>query len=58
MLKMFLIDGRGEVREIYTLAFIQPDMMFNDIKTLAIESRMARRQRRRGFTSQFPASST
>jgi protein SCO1 len=38
MLKMFLIDARGEVREIYTLAFIQPQVMFNDIKTLAMES--------------------
>jgi cytochrome oxidase Cu insertion factor (SCO1/SenC/PrrC family) len=37
MLKMFLIDARGEVREIYTLAFIQPQVMFNDIKTLALE---------------------
>lgn len=38
MLKMFLIDARGEVREIYTLSFIQPQMMFNDIKTLALEA--------------------
>jgi protein SCO1/2 len=38
MLKMFLIDPHGEVREIYTLAFIQPPMMFNDIKTLALEA--------------------
>jgi protein SCO1/2 len=38
MLKMFLIDARGEVREIYTLAFLQPQVMFNDIKTLAIEA--------------------
>jgi cytochrome oxidase Cu insertion factor (SCO1/SenC/PrrC family) len=38
MLKMFLIDARGQVREIYTLAFIQPQVMFNDIKTLAMES--------------------
>lgn len=38
MLKMFLIDARGEVREIYTLAFIQPDVMFNDMKTLAMEA--------------------
>ena len=37
MLKMFLIDSRGEVREIYTLAFLQPQVMFNDIKTLALE---------------------
>jgi protein SCO1 len=35
MLKMFLVDSRGNVREIYTLAFLQPQVMFNDIKTLA-----------------------
>ena len=38
MLKMFLIDAHGEVREIYSLAFLQPQMMFNDIKTLALEA--------------------
>ena len=38
MLKMFLIDARGDVREIYTLAFLQPQVMFNDIKTLAMEA--------------------
>jgi protein SCO1 len=38
MLKMFLIDARGEVREIYTLSFLQPQVMFNDIKTLALEA--------------------
>jgi protein SCO1 len=38
MLKMFLIDARGEVREIYTLAFVQPQVMFNDIKTLAMDT--------------------
>jgi protein SCO1/2 len=42
MLKMFLIDARGEVREIYTLAFLQPQVMFNDIKTLAIEAGVPR----------------
>lgn len=36
MLKMFLIDPHGEVREIYSLAFLQPQVMFNDIKTLAL----------------------
>jgi protein SCO1/2 len=35
---MFLIDARGEVREIYSLAFLQPQVMFNDIKTLALEA--------------------
>jgi cytochrome oxidase Cu insertion factor (SCO1/SenC/PrrC family) len=38
MLKMFLIDASGEVREIYTLSFLQPQVMFNDIKTLALEA--------------------
>jgi protein SCO1 len=38
MLKMFLIDAGGEVREIYTLSFLQPQVMFNDIKTLALET--------------------
>jgi protein SCO1 len=38
MLKMFLIDARGEVREIYTLSFLQPQVIFNDIKTLALET--------------------
>jgi cytochrome oxidase Cu insertion factor (SCO1/SenC/PrrC family) len=39
MLKMFLIDAHGEVREIYTLAFLQPQVMFNDIETLALEAK-------------------
>jgi cytochrome oxidase Cu insertion factor (SCO1/SenC/PrrC family) len=38
MLKMFLIDAGGNVREIYTLSFLQPQVMFNDIKTLALET--------------------
>jgi protein SCO1 len=38
MLKMFLIDAHGEVREVYSLAFLQPQVMFNDIKTLALEA--------------------
>ena len=37
MLKVFLIDRRGMVREIYSLAFLQPDVMLNDIRTLALE---------------------
>ena len=37
MLKVFLIDPRGTVREIYTLAFIQPEVMLNDIRTLHLE---------------------
>jgi protein SCO1/2 len=37
MLKVFLIDGRGMVREIYSLAFLQPEVMLSDIQTLAME---------------------
>ncbi len=37
MLKVFLIDSDGDVREIYSLAFLQPEVMFNDLLTLAME---------------------
>lgn len=37
MLKMFLIDRDGLVREIYSLAYLQPEVIFNDIRTLAME---------------------
>jgi protein SCO1 len=39
MLKLFLIDRSGTVREIYSLAFVQPQVMLNDIRTLALEER-------------------
>jgi len=39
MLKMFLIDHTGMVREIYTLAFLQPAVILNDIQTLYIEEK-------------------
>ena len=44
MLKMFLIDARGEVREIYTLSFLQPQVIFNDIKTLSLETSFVRQR--------------
>jgi len=37
MLKLFLIDRHGVVREIYSLAYLQPQVMLNDIKTLAMD---------------------
>ena len=37
MLKIFLLDARGRVREIYSTAFLQPDVMLNDIRTLLME---------------------
>lgn len=38
-LKMFLIDADGIVREIYSLAFLQKEVMLNDLRTLALEER-------------------
>jgi protein SCO1 len=37
MLKLFLIDSGGSVREIYALDFLQPEVMLNDIRTLRME---------------------
>lgn len=37
MLKMFLIDRDGMVREIYSLAYLQQAVMMNDMRTLALE---------------------
>ena len=39
MLKFFLIDASGTVREIYSLAFVHPEVMLNDIQTLLMETR-------------------
>jgi len=38
MLKLFLIDPRGTVREIYALDYLQPEVMLNDIRTLRMEA--------------------
>lgn len=43
MLKVYLIDADGSVREIYTTSFLHPAVLLNDIKTLLIE-RTARRK--------------
>lgn len=42
MLKLFLIDRRGQVREIYTTAFLQPEVMYNDVMTLLMEDGLAK----------------
>lgn len=36
-LKVFLIDRRGMVREIYSTAFLFPEVVLNDIQTLLME---------------------
>lgn len=38
VLKVFLIDQHHEVREIYMTAFLTPDMVYNDILTLLMET--------------------
>ena len=37
MLKVFLLDRRGQVREIYSAAFLHPEVIVNDLRTLALE---------------------
>jgi cytochrome oxidase Cu insertion factor (SCO1/SenC/PrrC family) len=41
MLKVYLIDGAGSVREIYSTSFLHPAMLLGDIKTLLLERRGA-----------------
>ena len=38
VLKVFLVDGRQNVREIYTTDYLLPAMVLNDIKTLLMEA--------------------
>ena len=39
VLKVFLIDRGGDVREIYSSSFLHPEVVLNDIETLLIEDR-------------------
>ena len=39
VLKVFLIDPAGDVREIYTSQFLHPRSVLNDIETLLLEER-------------------
>jgi protein SCO1 len=55
MLKMFLIDQAGIVREIYTLSFLQPAVIMNDIRTLSLEGRAAASKTRRPVTAASPS---
>jgi cytochrome oxidase Cu insertion factor (SCO1/SenC/PrrC family) len=43
MLKVYLLDAGGEVREIYSTSFLHQQVLLNDIKTLLLE-RPARRK--------------
>jgi len=37
MLKVYLIDRNGSVREIYSTSFLHPEILLNDIRTLLME---------------------
>jgi hypothetical protein len=37
VLKVFLIDRRGWVREIYSTSYLVPQVVINDVKTLLME---------------------
>ncbi len=43
ILKVYLIDAGGSVREIYTPAFLQQAVLMNDIKSLVMERKASRR---------------
>jgi cytochrome oxidase Cu insertion factor (SCO1/SenC/PrrC family) len=43
VLKVFLLDARGAVREIYTTSYLYPEVIVNDIKTLRLEDAAPRR---------------
>lgn len=43
VLKVFLIDPRGVVREIYSTAYLYPEVVLGDIETLRLEQERPRR---------------
>ena len=43
LLKVYLIDAGGKVREIYSTSFLHPAILLGDIKTLLLERRGARK---------------
>jgi len=43
VLKVFLLDEQAVVREIYTTAYLYPEVIMNDIKTLRLEARRERK---------------
>ena len=37
LLRVYLIDRKNQIRNIYSLSFIHPDILINDVKTLLLE---------------------
>lgn len=42
LLKLYLFDRNGNIREIYSAAFLQPEIIYNDIRTLLMETEPGR----------------
>ena len=38
VLKVFLIDRHAMARDFYSLTYLQPDLMLNDMRTLVMEN--------------------
>jgi cytochrome oxidase Cu insertion factor (SCO1/SenC/PrrC family) len=43
LLRVYLIDRHGRIRNIYGLDFLDPRLLLNDVRTLVLEEREARR---------------
>jgi protein SCO1/2 len=46
MLKVYLLDAAGNVREIYSTSYLHPAVLLNDIKTLLREPALCRSRQR------------
>lgn len=42
LLRVYLIDRNSQIRNIYSLSFLHPDILINDIKTLIMEEEKAK----------------
>ena len=39
LLRVYLIDLQKQIRNIYSVSFLHPDILMNDLETLLMESR-------------------
>ena len=44
LLRVYLVDAKGQVRNIYGLGFLDPRLLFTDIQTLMMEQGLARQE--------------
>lgn len=45
LLRVYLIDRKKRIRNIYSVSFLHPDLLVNDVKTLLLESQPSRETR-------------